>query len=252
MKKPHCGCCAAVDSITRKTRAKRGSELLSASYFCFSPPFCAIFIIFAGCSRTSGPAKPLATKKVCHDSHPAPMRSHPVEKRCRRSLGSPHPYDPALQVNVYEHGINLFKYHKLVFGAPKVLLFDHLIPLFASQKQFQLDLLGRDADFIQMNHPLRTNGTSKPHMERLAATGSWNSTAARAPRTTIGTGPSVPGTTVSAWPTTTCTPRTQQRHRCAVQLPAYPVGSLQRPENHPARGGVTPCACLTTVRGIGR
>ena len=27
-----------------------------------------------------------------------------------------HPFDSSLQVNVYEHGYNLFKYHKLVFG----------------------------------------------------------------------------------------------------------------------------------------
>ena len=78
-----------------------------------------------------------------------------------------HPYDSLLQVNVYEHGINLFKYHKLVFGCDEVNRFDHLIPLFASQKQFQLDLLGKESDFIQMNHPLRTTGTSKSHMQKL-------------------------------------------------------------------------------------
>lgn len=78
-----------------------------------------------------------------------------------------HPYDASLQVDVYEHGINLFKYHKLVFGCDEVNRFDHLIPLFASQKQFQLDLLGRESDFIQLNHPLRTTGTSKKLMQRL-------------------------------------------------------------------------------------
>lgn len=78
-----------------------------------------------------------------------------------------HPYDSTLQVNVYEHGINLFKYHKLVFGCNRVNRFDHLIPLFASQKQFQLDLLGKECDFIQMNHPLRTTGTSKRLMQLL-------------------------------------------------------------------------------------
>ncbi len=78
-----------------------------------------------------------------------------------------HPYDTTLQVNVYEHGYNLFKYHKLVFGSQKVNYFDQLVPLFASQKQFQLDLLGKDADFIQMNHPLRTISTSKDHFEKL-------------------------------------------------------------------------------------
>ncbi len=78
-----------------------------------------------------------------------------------------HPYDPALQVNVYEHGINLFKYHKLVFGCDGVNRFDNLLPLFVFQKQFQLDLLGKECDFIQMNHPLRTGGTSEYQMRRL-------------------------------------------------------------------------------------
>ena len=78
-----------------------------------------------------------------------------------------HPYDSTLQVNVYEHGINLFKYHKLVFGCRSVNRFDHLIPFFASQRQFQLELLGRESDFIQLNHPLRTNFTSKRIMQRL-------------------------------------------------------------------------------------
>lgn len=79
-----------------------------------------------------------------------------------------HPFDPSLQVNVYEHGYNLFKYHKLVFGSEKVNRFDHLVPLFAFQKQFQLDLLGKDSDIIQMNHPLRTIGTSREHMQKLS------------------------------------------------------------------------------------
>lgn len=78
-----------------------------------------------------------------------------------------HPTDPQLQVNVYEHGYGLFKYHKLVFGAGRVHYFDHLLPLMASQKQWQLDYLGRDSDFIQMNHPFRTGGTSAYQMSVL-------------------------------------------------------------------------------------
>lgn len=78
-----------------------------------------------------------------------------------------HPSDPELQINVYEHGYNLFKYHKLVFGSRRVNRFDHLLPIFTFQKQFQLDLLGKDCDFIQLNHPLRTIGTSKKQMQRL-------------------------------------------------------------------------------------
>lgn len=79
-----------------------------------------------------------------------------------------HHSDPSFQVNVYEHGYNLFKYHKLVFGSDKVKIFDHLLPLFAFQKQFQLNILGKDSDFIQMNHPLRTNGTSVSQMQKLS------------------------------------------------------------------------------------
>lgn len=78
-----------------------------------------------------------------------------------------HPFDSTLQVNVYEHGYNLFKYHKLVFGSEEVNHFDHLVPLIPSQKQFQIDLLSRDSDFITMNHPLRVRGTTKELMEKI-------------------------------------------------------------------------------------
>lgn len=78
-----------------------------------------------------------------------------------------HPYDSMLQVNVYEHGYNVFQYHKLVFGCKRVNYFDHLLPLFASQKQFQLDMLGKSSDFIQMNHPSRTRVFPKSQMEKL-------------------------------------------------------------------------------------
>lgn len=67
-----------------------------------------------------------------------------------------HPIDSGLQVNVYEHGYNLFKFHKHVFGSNKVNYFDNLFPFLASQKQFQIDLLSKEADLIQINHPLRT------------------------------------------------------------------------------------------------
>lgn len=79
-----------------------------------------------------------------------------------------HPFDPSLQVDVYEHGYNLFKFHKLVFGSGKVNRFDNLLPLFTFQKQFQFNLLGKDSDIIQFNHPLRTEGTSQRQMEKLS------------------------------------------------------------------------------------
>ncbi len=78
-----------------------------------------------------------------------------------------HPFDPTLQVNVYEHGYNLFKYHKLVFGCTKENSFDHLLPFLASQRQFQMDLLGKDSDFLQLNHQLRTNFTTRSMLEKL-------------------------------------------------------------------------------------
>lgn len=79
-----------------------------------------------------------------------------------------HPFDTALQVNVYEHGYNLFKFHKLVFGSDKVNRFDHLLPLTASHRQFQLDILRKDCDIIQFNHPLRTTGTNRKQMQKLS------------------------------------------------------------------------------------
>lgn len=79
-----------------------------------------------------------------------------------------HPFDSSLQVNVYEHGYNPLKFHKLVFGSKKVIHFDPLLPLLTSQKQFELDYLGASSDFIQINHPYRTIGTCKKHMEALS------------------------------------------------------------------------------------
>ena len=79
-----------------------------------------------------------------------------------------HPFDQSLHVDVYEHGYNFFKYHKLVFGSDKVNRFDNLLPLFAFQKQFQVDMLGKKSDFIVLNHPLRTEGLDAGQMEKLS------------------------------------------------------------------------------------
>lgn len=80
---------------------------------------------------------------------------------------TPHPqhkdYAPA-----YEHGYNLLKYHKLVFGAERVMLFDHLLPILPSQRQWQIDMLGAECDFLQLNHPLRTPLTSDDIMRKLS------------------------------------------------------------------------------------
>ncbi len=77
-----------------------------------------------------------------------------------------HP-EPALQVNLYEHGYNILKYHKLVFGSDKVMPFDHLLPLLASQKQWQLSLLSSTADIIQINHPLRSPTLNSEQLAKL-------------------------------------------------------------------------------------
>lgn len=78
-----------------------------------------------------------------------------------------HPHDERLQVNLYEHGYNLLKFHKLVFGAESVNRFDHLLPILPSQRQFQLDLLGEESDIVQINHPLRTFLSTKRMMTLL-------------------------------------------------------------------------------------
>ena len=79
-----------------------------------------------------------------------------------------HPFDQALQVNVYEQGYSPFKFHKLVFGSQKVIHWDPLLPLLTSQMQFELDYLGKGSDFIQINHPYRTTGLTKTDMEKLS------------------------------------------------------------------------------------
>lgn len=79
-----------------------------------------------------------------------------------------HPFDSTLHVSVYEHGYNLLKYHKLVFGTESVMNFDHILPIFAFQKQFQINRLAKDAELIQVNHPLRTPTLSDTQLENLS------------------------------------------------------------------------------------
>lgn len=71
-------------------------------------------------------------------------------------------------VLAYEHGYNLLKYHKLVFGAERVMLFDNLLPVLPSQRQWQIDRLNAECDFLQLNHPLRTPLTSDEMMRKLS------------------------------------------------------------------------------------
>ena len=78
-----------------------------------------------------------------------------------------HPTDSSLQVNLYEHGYNLCKFHKLVFGSSRVWHFDNLLPIFTSQKQFQIEQLKQQGDIIVLNHPLRTNSLSNNQLEKI-------------------------------------------------------------------------------------
>ena len=52
-----------------------------------------------------------------------------------------HPFDSTLQVNVYEQGYSPYKFHKLVFGSDRVKHFDPMVPMLASQRQFELNRL---------------------------------------------------------------------------------------------------------------
>lgn len=78
------------------------------------------------------------------------------------------PRDTTGQIWVYEHGVNLFKLHNLVFGADRVNYFDAFLPVLVSQKQFKMDRLIRDADFIFFNHPDRTSFTGDREMSLLS------------------------------------------------------------------------------------
>lgn len=81
---------------------------------------------------------------------------------------TPHPVDPDLYIAIYEHGYNLFKFHLNPFGVRKVEKFDHLLPILLSQKQFMIDRLAEDGDFVQFNHPNRTLTINKKVMEHLS------------------------------------------------------------------------------------
>ena len=74
---------------------------------------------------------------------------------------------PAADTKVYEHGYNIAKFHKLVFGADKVWGFDNLLPIFASQKQMQIDILSKQSDIVVVNHPLRTHTMTHNQLAKI-------------------------------------------------------------------------------------
>lgn len=75
---------------------------------------------------------------------------------------------PTSDTRVYEHGYNIAKFHKLVFGAEKEWRFDNLLPIFTFQKQFQIDRLSKQGDIVVINHPLRTHTMTERTMSRLS------------------------------------------------------------------------------------
>lgn len=79
-----------------------------------------------------------------------------------------HPIDTSLYIALYEHGYNLFKFHLNPYGVKRVRKFDHLLPIFRSQKQFMIDLLAEDSDMVQFNHPDRTSTIDRKTMESLS------------------------------------------------------------------------------------
>ena len=74
---------------------------------------------------------------------------------------------PTTDTKVYEHGYNLAKFHKLVFGAEKVWRFDNLLPIFPFQKQMQLDRLAAQSDIVVLNHPLRTHTMTDGQLSKI-------------------------------------------------------------------------------------
>ena len=78
-----------------------------------------------------------------------------------------HPIDKSLEMNIYEHGYNALNFHVMTYGAESVWHYDALLPLFTSQKQFMLNKLNEDADFVQINHPHRYRLFDHDALEKL-------------------------------------------------------------------------------------
>ncbi len=78
-----------------------------------------------------------------------------------------HPHGENQGISLYEHGYNLLKFHKNVYGCQETTLFDHLLPIFDFQRQFQIDMLAEDALMVQFNHPQRVPGVNQKSMERI-------------------------------------------------------------------------------------
>jgi hypothetical protein len=66
--------------------------------------------------------------------------------------------DSILSIPAYEHGYNIKKRHHLVLGADRVSWLDFMFWQDLHHKQFVLDNLRRDADFLIINHPQFSDG----------------------------------------------------------------------------------------------
>lgn len=80
---------------------------------------------------------------------------------------TPHPEGGDKWVPLYEHGFNILKFHLNVYGNKETTLFDHAVPMFDFQRQFQIDMLKEDAIMVQFNHPQRVPGVDRESMERI-------------------------------------------------------------------------------------
>ena len=80
---------------------------------------------------------------------------------------TPHPQGGDKGISLYEHGFNLLKFHINVYGSSQTTLFDHALPIFDFQRQYQIDMLSKDAIMVQFNHPQRVPGVDRKSLERI-------------------------------------------------------------------------------------
>lgn len=73
-----------------------------------------------------------------------------------------------LFVPVYEHGINFFKTHQLVFGQEKAMLFDYPLFQFTSHKQHILNWLRHNNGLLAIAHPSFQKSYSLADMKKLS------------------------------------------------------------------------------------
>ncbi|WP_417589738.1 hypothetical protein [Owenweeksia hongkongensis] len=75
--------------------------------------------------------------------------------------------DEGLNFPIYEHGYNILKSHRMVFGGDEVTFFDYPLFQFASQKQQLIDLTGKNSKAVAINHPRIRHGHTSGDLEKL-------------------------------------------------------------------------------------